>query len=220
MKRTLILLLILCLLLPLISNAEEFSIRKGIMWNMTIEQVKKLMHDEGYEIFERGLIMDELMDYLLYKEVKVAGVMCNMILSFLDYEKAPELPEQYRGLQLIIYYVPGYSLLTAHEMISDYGAFKETLTKKYSEPNANSSWWMNDDYKGLYTKGTGAKMGLYKQTTSWDKKDVYIELWMNDELHELMPEVFNSSPTVWVAYYNKEFYTIMSNHIDESNGGM
>lgn len=214
MKRIFTLLLILCLALPILSDAEEFSIRNGIKWGMSSEQVNKLMIEEGYKLATSE--MSNLGRYLIYKGVNVAGIDCNMLLIFFD---SDEIPKKLYGLQWIIYYRPSYSMLKAHNMLTDYNTFFDVLTKKYSKPKKNLKWWTNEDFDGVYSKETGAKMGLYRQRSVWEKKDVIIELAISDDLKSMLI-IDISEPTVYAMYASKEYQKYMASLESKDDGGM
>lgn len=156
------------------------------------------------------------LDYVMYKGVDVAGVKCHMFLFFPHGE---DIQDKCTGLQMLFYTSPAYSMLAADKMLTDYDSFMKVLKKKYSSPKQSYQGWTNDDYKILYSKATGAKMGLYKQLTLWEKKDLLINLAMNNELAEMMPKYFSES-TVWVSYFNPAFVTMMNSKTDKSDGGL
>ena len=113
----------------------------------------------------------------------------------------------------------------SHQMLLDYDDLLNAIKKKYGNPTRQLSHWKNDDYKKIYTEATAAQQGLYQRLASWEKlQDVYIEILMNDDLAKMYSSIesLKFGPTVWVAYYSKDFIKEMNNYMNKesSNDGL
>lgn len=222
MKRLSATICVICLLFPIITQAKEFAIRNGIKWGMDFDTVINLMSEEGYsshetlgeDTFANGL------HSLLYRDVIVAGSKFNALYIFAPDETRFERS----GLVIVIYFSPGYSMLMSHKMLDDYDMLFEGLKKKYGNPTRKNAGWENNDHKKLYTEATAAHKGLYYRYAAWEKrKDVFIELMINDNLVHMLEgeKELVLGPTVWVGYYCQEVITALKNQEkQDSNYGL
>lgn len=194
----------LCLCTLTAASAEGFSIRNGLHWGMSFEDVIKSIEDEGLPI-EGKNNSDEIFA-ILCKDVPVANRKMGMFM----------LGDHQKGLWMITYYLPDYSIRVSKQMITDFDSLCNSITQKYGKPTANYSEWGDDVFKGIYEEHTAANLGIFTKHAYWNNDTCFIDLCLNSDLKAIDENL--PGPTVWIGYYSPEMAHAMNNAAPSTDG--
>ena len=195
---------ILLLCISMAASAEEFSIRNGIRWGMSFDEVIERIEAEGLTITTKNSIDEGFI--IICSGVPVSNKDMGMLM----------MGDHQSGLWMITYYRPDYSIKESKKMISDFDSFCESITKKYGKPAANYSEWGDDVFKGIYDEHTAANLGIFTKHAYWKTNTCFIDLCLNSDLKEIDDSM--PGPTVWISYYPPEFADALINVSPNTDG--
>lgn len=208
MKRILAVFMVFCLSLPILVFAEGFSIRNGITWGMTIEQVKAKLYEDGYDQAQEIRQEAYKLSMLLYDRVSVSDLKSKTLFVFND-----DSSSKNKGLIALLYIVPGYSSLSSDGKTTDYDRLLGSLQKKYGKPSKKTTTKNNPSNASMLYRMANPENRLAK----WQKKEVLIELHMDDQVKDLfggIEDFVSTSHTNWIAYYHPLGFSEISKIIE------
>lgn len=171
LRKTSFLVVLFILLFTLVSVAEEYDFR-NINWGMSIEEVKNNEELELVYETENSLMYETMLNsndfYLVY---------------FFDDSK---LTQGVYSLKETFYNNLKY--------VRCYEKLKENLTEKYGEPIKDEELWLDDYYKGNYSKyGDAVLIGDLFYTTVWENEGTQILLGLLAKSGEITLPIYYSN---------------------------